>query len=125
MIRDQSTQQNSKSYANHFALAFMVVAETIASTDFISDLVLLKDLLLTEHTAWCWLMLLQMVFSLLICEVPLVKMMVQRNNLGTTSDSRTTYQKILAFLVVTCLLIPLLLLLDLFFMVITVFGGYM
>ena len=52
-------------------------------------------------------------------------MMVHRNNLGTTSDSRTTYQKILAFFVVTCLLIPLLLLLDLFFMVITVSGGYM
>ena len=106
-------------------LAFMVVAETIASTDFISDLVLLKNLLLTEHTAWCWLTLLQMVFSLLICEVPLIKMIVHRNNLGTNSDSRTAYQKILAFFVVTCLLIPLLLLLDLFFMVLTVFGGYM
>ena len=103
----------------------MVVAETIASTDFISDLVLLKNLLLTEHTAWCWLTMLQMVFSLLVCQVPLIKMMVSRSKLGTRSDSRNIKQKILAFLTVTCLLIPLLLLLDLFFMVITVFGGYM
>ena len=103
---------------------FMVVAETIASTDFISDLVLLTNLLLTEHTAWCWLTLLQMVFSLLVCQVPLIKMMVHRNNLGTDSDSRTKYQKLLAFFVVTFLLIPLLLLLDLFFMILTVSGGY-
>ena len=102
----------------------MLVAETIASADFCSDLVLLKNLLLTEHTAWCWLTMLQMVFSLLVCVVPLVKMMVQRNKLGMDTDSRTTYQKILAFFVVTCLLIPLLLLLDIFFMVITIFGGY-
>ena len=39
-------------------LIFMIVAETIASTDFCSDLVLLKNLLLTEHTAWCWLTML-------------------------------------------------------------------
>ena len=106
-------------------LILMVIAETIASTDFISDLVLLKNLLFTEHTAWCWLTMLQMVFSLLVCQVPLIKMMVHRNNIGTDSDSRTLYQKMLAFFVVTFLIIPLLLLLDLFFMIITVFGGYL
>ena len=36
----------------------------------------------------------------------------------------TAYQKMLAFFVVTCLSIPLLLSLDIFFMVLTVFGGY-
>lgn len=55
-----------------------LLAEVIATIDFGSDIYLLKDLLYTSHTGWVWCTLLQMVFSLLVCQVPLIKMLVLR-----------------------------------------------
>ena len=100
-----------------------LIAEIIATIDFCSDIFILKDLIKTWHTGWVWLTLLQMVFSLLVCQVPLIKMLVLRNNLGSKIDKSNYYQKILAIIAATCLIIVQLLMLDIFFMVITVFGG--
>ena len=106
-------------------MIFMLVSETIATTDFGSDLFLLRELFLTKHTGYCWSTMLQMVFSLLVCQVPLIQMLVLRNKLGSQLDSRSTYQKILALNTCTFLINVQLLLLDVFFMVITLCGGYL
>ena len=76
----------------------------------------------TWHTFWLWLTGLQMVFSLIVCYVPFIQMLLQRNTLRF-GQQQGIYQICLSKIVLTVFIVLLLFIMDIVFMVVgLVFG---
>lgn len=100
---------------------FLLMKELNSSIDFVSDFYILLVLLKSDHSAWFTLTLFTMVLAYQVCYVPLVNLVLNRDSLKF-SETQSIFDKCLAIVMVTPLILIYLVSIDICFMISTLMG---